>query len=237
MTVEEYSNLNNLTALWRAMGAGALEEAEGSFACLEWPNRSWIEPSALRGRRRACEEFVVALGNLPNPVVPLLVPHRELESRLEEAGMREAISLTAMHARPGAEGTAPNVSLQEADTPSKMVEWTQVASGAFGYQVDLKVVERLSRAQAGIYLAQCEGRSIGSLLLFATEQTVGVHMVGVLPRHRRRGYAREIMAHAMVHARRARAEHIVLQAAPKAQALYESLGFRPLFGIPHYTRG
>lgn len=237
MTLEGDVNLSNVTALWCAMGARAIEAHEG-FACLEWPNRAWLDPSVSQlGREHAYEEFAGAIGRLANPVVPLLIPNRELRIQLAQVGMRESFALTAMRAPPRVVGTTQHVLLEEADTRSRILEWTKVASESFGYEVESSVIERVSRARAGIYLARCGGESIGSLLLFATEQTVGVHMVGVLPAHRRRGYARQIMVHAMERACLASAQHVVLQAAPKARSLYESLGFRPLFDIPHYTRG
>ncbi len=62
-------------------------------------------------------------------------------------------------------------------------------------------------------------------MVYTTGSTAGVHWVGVVPSHRRRGVARALMNRILAHVQEGGRALVTLQASAAGRHLYDSLGF------------
>ena len=75
-------------------------------------------------------------------------------------------------------------------------------------------------------VAEVDEAVVGAGLLLQTDRIAGMHMVGVPPEHRRKGYARQIMFGLLTLARELGCECATLQASTAGEPLYRWLGFK-----------
>lgn len=231
------ANIDNLTALWRAMGTEC--EAGGGMAGLwvsrGWPHRFWFDwghEPVLDGQE---------LTRLPpRAMVPVWAAGTALEQALTSQGFGVALEQTAMNLAMNGEGSRPEGTLQLSRvlTPAQADRWAVLCGRAFGYAVAAATVRRLlGAAGARLLLASREGTPVATALLYQTGEVVGMHQVGVVPEHRGRGIAHELMLQLMALAREQGARYLTLQASAAGEGLYRRLGFAPRFPISSYRRG
>lgn len=236
-------NLQNLTELWRRMGAKP-DNRPGLAdfqICNQWPYRAWTENSMTEFAPDTAAESLAALS--PNPIVPIWeAAHqdtRPLESALIANGFDMRLPQTAMNLD---FTQTPKIILDETLVIRQVTsdrdaqKWVAVASAAFQYEIDLSVIQRLLRDdQIELWLAWQGRHAAASALTLSTGTTVGVHQMGVQPCFRGRGLAREMMAFLMQRHRHNH-RHMVLQASSMGEPLYRKLGFQTVFAIRNYQR-
>jgi GNAT superfamily N-acetyltransferase len=116
-------------------------------------------------------------------------------------------------------------------------EWTRIASESFGYYIHEPVVAGLVGARGcHLFIAHADGGAVGTGLLLQSDAVAGLHMVGVPPAHRRRGYARQIMFGLIALARELGCNQATLQASAAGGPLYGQLGFVPQGIIQTWSR-
>ena len=250
------ANVRNLTELWTAMGARALEPATrpALHASELWPDRLWYEvdvrttPSDARrlvaATLDAGREWVVPVWrrNVPERAAPGRGEDDDLVRELEGAGLEVGFEQTVMsldlagwspESRGAADVTLGVVGGSRADRAS----WADVASRSFGYTVPVAVVERLlAHPAARLLIASEGGHAVGTGLVFGERGLAGLHMVGVLPEARRMGIARKIMRRLLDDAREHGFTLATLQASDMGEGLYRQLGFGAEGRISNFRR-
>lgn len=236
----DLANIRNLTGLWGQMGASATDLDGGLVLHRSdaWPHRRWLDPGVPLDDRRV-RAVSAALATDDGAVLTLWDgPSANQAARLRAGGLAVGFELLAMQ-RPRDEALpagARDVGLDPVRAGADVELWTQVASDSFGYSVDEPVVRRLVGAPGvQLLLARHGGETVGTALLFEDAHAVGIHMLGVLPAHRRRGHARRVMGGLLQRARASRAPLVTLQASAAGEPLYASLGFERRFAIPHWS--
>lgn len=236
----EQANIENLTNLWRRMGATRRDLGKGIHLNVSdaWPHRRWLDWS-VRPDEAQVRALCSAVRQDPAAVVPVwFADDSPLPARLRRVGFRVGFELTAMR-RPRSSthaGDSADMALIDVATESQANEWTRIASSSFGYTVSPQVVRSLIDLPGlEMFVATRDGESVGTALLFEDADAVGVHMLGVLPTHRRLGLARRIMNELLRRAGEAQADDVVLQASKAAEPLYRSLGFERQFSIAHFA--
>jgi GNAT superfamily N-acetyltransferase len=205
------SNIQNLTELWKAMGAKALDSDTGPVlhASTSWPDRLWFSVGAQPERSDALR-LIDAARDAARPVIlPVWCrdePDRSRQARptdgsslareLGATGFKVAFEQTVM-ALDLAEWNSEmdggaEVDLQEVG--GETADWADVASRSFGYTVPAAVTERLvENSGVSLLIARRDDQLVGTGLVYAEGDTAGLHMVGVVPEARRMGFARKIM--------------------------------------------
>lgn len=235
------ANVENLTGLWKHMGAErhALDENTGVYVSREWPDRLWLDWDCCT----AGECITSLLGQLvPGCIVPVwpAQPAVVREALLAQ-GFRVLFSQTAMvmslcEAR--IEAVCDRLQFKQVCLPGDIQTWARVASSAFSYTVPPSVIEGLQdTAGVRIVLAFLNAEPVGTGLVFEHAGVTGLHLVGVLPSHRRQGLAREIMRYLLMLSRELASDYVTLQASQMGQALYRQLGFEKQFVLDNYSNG
>lgn len=232
-------NVDNLTAMWRALGAGPLLRADvatpAPTASRTWPDRAWFEPTA-RPDEGDVARFVAAAGSAERALtVPVwraanadAATSDALHDALVGAGFAHAFAQTVMHAdvHEIRRDAVPAPTLAFTDGGGDVARWTDVAARSFGYAIDVAAVERLAtHDDAELLLAHRDDEAVGTGLLFRTGDVAGLHMVGVTPTARRAGIAGAIMLQLLDVAERRGLRRATLQASTMGEGLYRKLGF------------
>lgn len=228
------ANIDNLTALWRAMGSEPGGMA-GLQASRGWPHRFWFD----WGHQPLYERHELARLP-PRAMVPVWTAGSALERALISQGFGLALEQRAMHLSVGGGGSRPegDLRLSRVLTPAQADRWAALCGRAFGYEVAAATVRRLlGDSGARLLLASREAVPVATALLYHTGEVAGIHQVGVVPEHRGQGIARELMLQLMALAREQGARYLTLQASAAGEGLYRRLGFVPRFPISSYRRG
>ncbi|WDE01124.1 GNAT family N-acetyltransferase [Thalassomonas actiniarum] len=253
------ANLDNLTRLWQAMGTNSQVLSEHkAFLSRSWPYRFWHEQAAVIQGRQVSQP-PGKLNNLPtlpgNTVIPvwpsLNGAHKSLEQALIDADYIHSLELLAM-ALTVSEGIgnktgkaekhneAGELRLITCASQDEIKRWTQIGSGAFGYEIDVKVVQALAEdSKARVILAYEDRQPVATALLFHSHYKnagiTGIHQLGVAEKYRGRGIARRLMS-ALLTQSAADTDFFCLQASIMGKGLYLSLGFKELFLINNYRK-
>lgn len=233
----EKANIDNLTGLWRLMGA--TESGNGLQQSISWPRRCWL------GWDHRQDSMPLDLArNVPaGYLCPIWAAGEETaaqEASLLAAGFEMGLQQLAM-VLPLVQNPllpeTPSLSLHLIENESDSAAWSDLCGRAFGYQIDADVIEQL-RQQPGVEVlwAVREGEPVATAILYQTESVAGVHQVAVPPEQQGRGIARELMQWLIARARAKGAEHVCLQASAAGEPLYRSMGFQPQFTIRSYRR-
>ena len=243
MKPEDQENITNLTALWHCMGSTNSPLSSGAAVeqSFSWPHRLWIAPD-VRLNESELGELRSFLAAAPTSVFPVWGgAENPLSSWLEREGYGVSFKQTAMHL-PESQAEWPrsdDLVVKSVSDVSRSDEWTRVAAESFGYSIDPVVVRGLlGSPDLDLLVAnRPDGETIGTALLLEQDRIVGIHMMGVLPDHRRAGVARQIFHELLRRAVSRRPADVVLQASVMGEGLYRSLGFASQFEIWNFGVG
>lgn len=257
------ANLHNLERLWEKYGARQIAQGDSPelSANTHWPHRCWLgwgemsdEEILASLRDRAWVERW--LEQVPeSATLPLWPMQGEngvrgsasnglllVEQSLEVKNWVCAFEQVAMYlplekGRDYSAHLPVGFKVYPVLSQQAITEWVEVASAAFGYQIEPAVIEKLlDDSDIQILMASYEGEPIASALLLKTGDIMGVHQVGVKPGYQGKGFARTLMTHIIAACASWRGNAIVLQASPKGRPLYDSLGFKAQFLIKNFQR-
>lgn len=236
----EKSNIDNLTHLWKLMGAYTHEINAGNVmhASIHSPYRVWLD----WGYHPKSEDIEIVLStierNSRNAVVPLW--HEtdiQLSSALYTNGYKLLFEQTAMalYLRGKNKYAKSNLELREVTTHEYAIIWTDIASLSFGYDIHAPIIQKIIGApRLKLILAFLNAIPIGTGLVFENSGVSGIHMVGVAPAHRRQGMARKIMHGLIDICHQSDSAYVTLQASAMAKPLYAQLGFEEQFTILNF---
>lgn len=246
MNIEDLfsANLDNLTELYRAMGAELVNN--DLYLCQHWPYRAWRQQDLQPQQDPAVVLSSDTLKQLPAATkVPVFGRQPERERNLLAAGFTAPSQQTAMilptENYQVSDKLESEFQLRAITDSASQKTWVDTCSAAFGYTVNSDVIDRVTQdPRCQIYLAEIDGLAAGTLLTLTTKfqgQSVrGVHQLGVAPSFRRRGLARTLMQACLTQAQLDSIDLVSLQASAAAKDLYRQLGFQELFVISNYQR-
>lgn len=236
MLRRERANIDNLIGLWQLMGA--TQVAEGLYRSTRWPHRCWHSPDRQAAEGRNAIACIPA--HYLFPVWHAGESSRVLESALSQHGLEVGLEQLAMilpleaYTPPPADARL-NVSL--IDSRQQARQWSDLCGRAFGYRLDVDVIDQLRRqADVEVLWARGEGRPLATAILYRTGPVMGVHQVGVPPELQGQRIAYAFMCALLARAQSAGAEYVCLQASAAGEPLYRKLGFQPQFSIRSYRR-
>lgn len=232
------ANIDNLTGLWRLMGATVAQQ--GWWQSNSWPRRCWQDWD-----NRADIGLQALVELVPEdylcPVWAVGDGTVELEAGLRSAGFEMGLQQWAMVLPLAGAEPAPStgrLELSTIDSDADAAQWSRICGQAFGYRIDAAVIDRIRRhPDVEVLWAACKGVRVATAILYRTGSVVGVHQVGVPPEWQGQGIARELMWQLVARTKAMGAEYLCLQASAAGEPLYLSMGFKTQFGMRSYRRG
>lgn len=235
-------NIENLTRLWKKMGAQvtAVQPSGLLNSSISWPYRVWLDDITEKNNALEIENL---LSDIPlHAIVPVWHATDDAiagQRIFGEHGFELRLSQTAMFLdlKDYQPLTCPIIQIEQVQSSSETEVWTNIASEAFGYVIDESVIRHIaSDPDIRLLLVYDNGEAAATALLFKTETTLGVHLVGVPEKHRGKGLAYALMQHVIEHGYLLGARYITLQASSAGIGIYKKLGFKQQFVINSYQR-
>jgi hypothetical protein len=176
----ERANVDNLIGLWQLMGA---KQTDGGLHCsTRWPYRCWRSPARQAADGLSAIECIPA--HYLFPVWHAGESSRILESALSQHGLEVGLEQLAM-ILPLEAYTPPagvRLDVRLIDSRQQARQWSDLCGRAFGYRLDVDVIDQLRRqADVEVLWAWGEGRPLATAILYRTGPIMGVHQVGVPP--------------------------------------------------------
>jgi len=231
-------NIRNLTNLWSLAG-----RANGQFysnddyaistvAASEWPNKLWFhQPPSRKKLEEILDRTNIAGFTIPvwqTNVTEKLLLSQNFILKNELTGMSIQLKNNHYHTN--------ELSFQKVTDTGTAALWSSLFIKAFGYCISPEtVVLTMNRVD---YLIGYHGsQSIGTAVLFRdTPNLAGIHSIGVVPDHRRKGYAADLLNHVLNLAKQQGAIYATLQASQMAKGLYLKTGFREDFLLKNFVK-
>lgn len=237
------ANIDNLTSLWRKMGAELYPrgDSKGMYASESWPDRFWFDWDVNTNQLETIDGL---LAHLPKRgIVPVWAKDeagiKHLEYCLKKNSFAVVLEQTAMYL----ELENYIVSKKTAAVITKVFSerdietWTQTASQAFGYDIDVSVIQKISHCfDIHLFLYFHGGEAAGTALLYKTGHITGVHQVGVRKPYQGKGIASSLMLHVLNVCKTWGTQYVMLQASSAGKGLYRRLDFIEQFMIRSYKR-
>lgn len=231
-------NIDNLTSLWKTVATPLLSYHKNDpfqFSQIKnsgWPNRLWFHEDITEENLPQILEIIEK-----NP--GLIIPYWDIfgsnsNEIFEKNGFKIRIQLMAMALKLGEKFPVENsLTFKRVLNENDAKTWSDIYPLSFSYVISKETLVH-NYENVKFYLVHFDEKPIGTLTLFQTGKTMGIHGVGVIPEMRKRGFAEEIMKFAINEAIDADCEYAQLQASPLGKGIYTRLGFEDLFLITNY---
>lgn len=232
-------NIRNLTTLWQTacQPFHTFVEKDGfAYASIpesQWPNRIWLTKKTTK---EILDELVKTMQESAFPLTfsyfdetmmantPILSPFG-----LTEKSIQYGMSLNPVKSFPEPD----TLQFQRVKNAEMAREWSLAFQQAFAYFISPETLLN-SPETIHYYNIRFQEQMAGTLLLFKTGNTLGIHALGILPVWRGKGFARQAMHFVLNHAHKTEVNQVSLQASEMAKSLYESLGFSTQFIMKNY---
>ena len=232
------ANIKNLTSLWSLAGlkdGTFISDANYAISTVvesDWPNKLWFHrpptQELLEEILTRCESDGITIPIWQNIVPEGLLKSRGFSLKNELTGM--SLQLNGTHNR------THRLSFQKVSDASSAVLWSNLFLKAFGYFISPKTVE-LTMGRVDYLIGNHGSRSIGTAVLYRDNpNTAGIHSIGVVPDHRRKGYAADLLNYVLYLAQKQGAIYATLQASSMAKGLYLKTGFQEDFLIQNFVK-
>lgn len=231
-------NIDNLTTLWKTVATPLLSYHQNDFLEFSqiknsgWPNRLWF-------REDITEENLPQILETMNQNPGLVIPYWDIfgsnsKEIFEKNGFNIRIQLMAMFLKLNKKLPFQNkLTFRRVFNEEDAKTWSDIYPLSFSYVISKETLVS-NYENVKFYLVHFEEKPIGTLTLFQTGNTMGIHGVGVIPEMRKKGFAEEIMKFAINEAIDADCEYAQLQASALGKGIYTRLGFEDLFLITNY---
>ncbi|KAF2079844.1 GNAT family N-acetyltransferase [Flavobacterium sharifuzzamanii] len=231
-------NIDNLTTLWKTVATPLLSYHQNEFLEFSqikdsgWPNRLWF-------REDITEEDLPKIQKTIEKNSGLVVPYWDIfgsnsNEIFEKNGFSIRNQLAAMALKLDQKFTLQNnLTFKRVLNEEDAKTWSDIYPLSFNYVISKETLIH-NYQNAKFFLVHFEGKAIGTLTLFQTQNIMGIHGVGVIPEMRKKGFAEEIMKFAINEAIDANCEYAQLQASALGKGIYTRLGFEDLFTITNY---
>ncbi|WP_452219046.1 GNAT family N-acetyltransferase [Lacinutrix undariae] len=231
-------NINNLTTLWKTAASYAPNNlSDKNFECAyipntQWPNRIWAkQPLSLEELEKTKQKLGPHYKNItfshfytPN-INESLQKNQNLKAKSIQYGM--SVSLHNKFK------TQKNIVFKTVSNEDEAQLWSEAFYSAFGYEISTKTILN-TKEHIPFYLIYLKQELIGTIILFITNKTAGIHSLGVIPQKRKQGFATEIMHHILNTAINKNLSFATLQASQMAKDMYLKMGFSIDFLMENY---
>ncbi|CAM3440974.1 GNAT family N-acetyltransferase [Flavobacterium chungbukense] len=231
-------NIDNLTTLWKTVATPLFSYHKNDFLEFSqikdsgWPNRLWFREDITEEN---LSQILETMAKNPGLVVPYWdIFGSNSKEIFEKNGFNIRIQLMAMFLKLNKKFELQNnLTFKRVLNEEDAKTWSDIYPLSFSYVISKETLVH-NYENVKFYLVHFEEKPIGTLTLFQTGKTMGIHGVGVIPEMRKKGFAEEIMKFAINEAIDADCEYAQLQASALGKGIYTRLGFEDLFLITNY---
>ena len=212
---------------------------DGGFTSFNWYSRVCVESFAADQPEQA-EKLLSLLETSRLPLLSFTVENmpESFVSRLPELGYKPEVTQTGMAVPLPLVSSADQSVEKTADSciirigAEDLDAWSDTVCRAFQKPDDKNAFNLMIHCDDCHFYAWKEnGEILGTTLLYTREGNAGIHEVGVLHEHRRRGIAAALVRHALKNAADEGAPISTLQASDLGVPVYESIGYRKVSRI------
>ena len=212
---------------------------DGGFTSFNWYSRVCVE-SLRTDQQEQAEQLLSLLAASRLPLLSFTVENMPdfFVSRLPELGYKPEVTQTGMAvplplvsaAGPSAEKTAASSIVRIG--AGELDAWSDTVCRAFQKPDDKNAFSlMINHNDCHFYAWKENGEILGTTLLYTKGGNAGIHEVGVLHKHRRRGIAAALVRHALKDAADEGASVSTLQASDLGAPVYESIGYKKVSRI------
>jgi ribosomal protein S18 acetylase RimI-like enzyme len=234
-------NIKNLTSLWKITGELADTYTSGQYFDFvdinysDWPNRLWLNIDINEDNIESIKKHLLA-----HPT-KLIIPYWDIyqsssyellasngfKKLSEQVGM--SLNLTQSYQQ-----TYKMPIKRVADKENALL-WEKLFEQSFGYRISHKIL-LLSYNVINYSIAYYENEPVGIVLLHHNgDAVIGIHSMGVIPKMRKKGFAKQMMIALLNQSIGQGFKHAVLQASSMGKGLYLKLGFEEQFIMKNYA--
>lgn len=231
-------NIDNLTTLWQVASSYIKSNFNDEyFECAfiknaEWPNRVWAKKTlSIENLERTKEKLGSIYKNLTFSHFYVanenasLRNNQNLKPKSVQYGM--SLSLTKKFK------TQRNIEFKKVETKEDAQLWSDSFYKSFCYRISSETIIR-TIDKIPFYLVYFQKELIGTIILFVTDKTAGIHSLGIIPEKRKQGFATEIMHHILNKSIDQNLSLATLQASKMAKEMYLKMGFSIDFLMENY---
>jgi GNAT superfamily N-acetyltransferase len=230
-------NIDNLTQLWSLAGEtfhGYHNHTGIHTSTIEnsqWPNRIWTDAvlsekslQKIEAQMKSNKGMTFSNFNLDSLRSPS-INRAGLSLKSIQYGMSLPL-VTAFE-------TQRKIELVRVAHDLEAETWSNTFYRAFQYRISPETL--LKTASKIPYFLVYHGKQlVGTVIMYTTGKTLGVHALGIDPDHRKQGYATEIMHHVLNIGLAQGASLATLQASEMAKNMYLKMGFSHDFLMENY---
>jgi len=211
-------NLTNLHTFWSAMPH---QKVHGHCIHQCWPNKAWRE------------DFTLPTDNILKDKTWVTTDTSNLQS-----DYRIKIALLAMALKLDQVQGQLSDQIEIIVGTEQLATWVHACSQAFGYNIDESSVSYLMADPNVTLFAYNVTQGIaGTAIAYQTQNTMGVHQMGIRDTYRGLGIARKLMMQLVEFAKQKGCDLMTLQASEAGRPLYNKMGFNALTEVYHLQRG
>ena len=227
-------NIANLTGLWTLVGETfkgfAVEDKifSASIEHAEWPNRVWTRKpinnkTAAIVKSKMYKNKALTFSYFRTDNVNHVTSYFKLKSK--QYGMSLALDQKFR--------VNNTITLTAVTNAKQAILWNDAFCRSFGYNISSKTIIKTC-CKVQYYIAYNNNDIIGTVVLFRTQNVVGIHSLGILPEKRKQGFASEIMTQILNLSIDQNVKLATLQASKMAKAIYLKMGFSQDFLLENY---
>ncbi len=230
-------NIKNLTHLWATAGQSFQNYIEAQPIYIskidgsQWPNRIWTNAllseesiEKIISTMQTHDGLTFSYFNTTSTQHPLLTGNSFMLKSLQY-GM--SMELTDKFE------TQKSITLKKVTNKTDSVLWSKAFYNAFNYHISPEVVLKTIHV-VPYFIAFYKNECIGTVILHVTNNVLGIHSLGIIPKQRKQGFALEIMHHAINNAINHNLSIVILQASQMAKDMYQKIGFSIDFLMENY---
>lgn len=233
-------NINNLVSLWETVGDSFqnMTGGKGFSYCQvpgsEWPNRLWFHGEGYKK-----ETLKAAIETVRSTSVPLSVSYwgkesDTFQSAMEAEGFVKKSGQIGMSLRLEQEfKSLGRIRLRRVDSEHDARLWSEIYPKSFGYTISAATLLK-TKGSILYYLIYLDEHPIGTVIVYPTENVIGIHGLSILPQFRKQGFAEETMGILINNALHHNIKWATLQSSSMGKNMYLKLGFTEDFLMTTY---
>lgn len=234
------SNTNNLTSLWTLGGKTAgkfFTNDDFSISVVsnsEWPNKLWFH----KVPDSRIMDSILDNWDMRKITIPIWAANLSgTEEVLKDHGFIMKNELTGMAVRLDSTISSANKFwIEKVNDYRTAIKWSKLFQKCFGYLIHSETVEKTMDA-VDYFIGRFEYQSVGTAALYLDNTGIaGLHSMGIVPDHRRNGFAEDFMVHLLNTARHDGAKYATLQASAMGKGIYLRAGFKEDFQLKNFIK-
>ncbi len=229
-TIKE--NINNLTSLWQLASQSFNQFTEDENYCksaikyAEWPNKTWLKSDLTETKMN---QVKMELNTNLNLVFSFFNIDNTEPIPLHLKSIQYGMSLHLVEKFK----TSKRIIFQKVETLKDAELWKDTYYKSVKYKISPEIIIAI-KDKTDFFLVYYKNEIIGTIVTYKTGKTIGIHSLSVLPNHRKKGYAMEIMLHILNQSLSENFNLVTLQASKMAKHMYEKIGFVTEFTMENY---